>query len=250
MSSKTQQKLLRADVATRTHYPAERVRNTTAETQKGAVVVGEQSIVFLAQGAFEGAETIVLSHPISMVAQYKAVGDTVDYSLKKEHLLKHSELLEFRYKLYSPEQAAKVVAAIDASVLINTKLAAHDKSADDLALLDPEIQSHQAYARAHSTVGEEVQRIAGERFKCNAVYYNDKPHFLDAGPERETVLAIVNARGIALLHHASNELEIFSWTQISAFGPKVTIVCFVSLPADTFAPLDAQVCRRRLLVQS
>jgi hypothetical protein len=231
MSSKTQQKLLRADVATKMHYPAERIRKTSAEPQKGALVVGEQSILFLSEGP-EGAQSIVLSHPISMVAQYKAVGEDVDYSLKREHLLKHAELLEFRYKLYSPEQAAKVVAAIDASVLVNTKLAARDTSADDLALLDPEIQAHQAYARAQSTVGEEVQRIAGERFKCTAVYYNDTPHFLDSGPERETVLAIVNARGVALLHHVSNTLEVFSWTQISGFGPKVMMMVVIVCAHD------------------
>ncbi len=218
MNSKTQQKLLRADVSTRVHYPAERIRKTGGE-QKGFLVVGEQSIIFLAE------DNIVLSHPISMVAQYNAAGEVLDYSLKREHLLKHAEILEFKYNLYSPEQAARVVAALDSSFLINTKLAAHDRDADDLALLDPEVQSHQAYARAQSTVSEEVLRIAGERFKCNAVYFNDKPHFLDASPDREAVLAIINARGIALLHHLSNTLEVFSWHQISGFGPKVTFDC-------------------------
>ncbi len=154
-----------------------------------------------------------------MLASYMADGDSLVYSLKKHHFVGHSEILDFRYNCYSVEQVAKIIAALDATMLLNTKLAEKDTDADDLHLLDPEVRAD--FKRGESTVSVEVTRMAGERFKCDAVYFNDKPHFFDHAPEKESVLAIINARGIALLHHLSNALEIFSWAHIVRFGPKV-----------------------------
>ncbi len=53
MSSKTQHKLLRADIASRPHYPCERVRKSTAGVEKGFLTVGETSVVFLREGTGE-----------------------------------------------------------------------------------------------------------------------------------------------------------------------------------------------------
>lgn len=47
--------------------------------------------------------------------------------------------------------------------------------------------------------------------------------------EQESVVAILNTRGIALLH-SSNQLEVYSWREISSFGTKTH-----KLSNDTFA---------------
>ncbi len=60
-------------------------------------------------------------------------------------------------------------------------------------------------------------------FFIQAVFMNGKPHFLHMlvhrKPEQESVVCIVNSRGIALLHSSDN-LEVFSWREITGFGPK------------------------------
>ncbi len=47
ISSSSQRKLLRADIAGKAHVPCERVRKTSSGLQRGSLVIGESSIIFL-----------------------------------------------------------------------------------------------------------------------------------------------------------------------------------------------------------
>merc|ERR1712232_715114 len=117
------------------------------------------------------------------------------------------------------------------AMLIDSKVRGdYHHEADVATYFDPTLKT--SLARGTSTVSQEVNSMAGQRFKGEE--WLPKKEFVNpehplSGPTRHPVVVVMNARGIGILR-LDDVLETHSWKQIKSFGAKMH-----RLGDDTFA---------------
>ena len=233
VSSKTQTRLLRADVANGMHHPVDRVRTRTVGVEEGFLVIGASSVIFLK----DDNQTVGASHPFVFIEEYKVVDETTfRYALKKKHFLKHDEIIEFSFKMAGADAAQQVLAAMDRNCLIDTKIREsknEDRREVALSYFDPSLKADLKHE--DSSVSQAVHMIDGERFVAKEWYPTKRfidthdAHTIFIGPHREDVILIVNGRGICMLH-PNDIMEVHAWKTIKSYG-----ACMHKSGDDTFA---------------
>ena len=214
-STRENKLLIAQDLQNHKHVPIHRKRASSDEREKGFLVVGVSAITFLAADN----ASVIASHPLAFIEMYSRSlhgAPEMTYTVQKKHFLKKDEIMSFTFVADSAEALEGLIREVDRHILAH--IAKDGQGRPQTYVLD-----HTRQHEVHSDAT--VNILPGERFVCERQIIDaNGPGLLGSGGKRQTMLAIVNPRGICFLAGNGEAadgrglLDCFSYKAFKSFG--------------------------------